>query len=85
MIKIWAKILDEDNKIQKDIMYTKDIKFTYDDFDPILREICYQLDIPTPISLKYHINSFIQFNTTKFLPSDFVEDVDFKVFILENC
>lgn len=85
MIKIWAKIMNEDNEIEKDLLYTSDIKFTYDDFEPILREICYKLDIATPVVLYYHINSFMQFNTTKFLASDFVEDVDFKLLVLENC
>ena len=47
-------------------------------------EICYEMDIPTPVVLKSHRHNFSQFNTTRFRASDFVESVDFETLVLEN-
>ena len=49
-----------------------------------LTEICYALDIPTPLVLKTHILNFAKFNHVKFIKSDFVEKVNFDYLFLEN-
>lgn len=83
MFKIWAKILKE-NKIQKQLVYERDEKFSYGNFFSYLADICEGLDIATPVLLKTHIFNYAKFNTVRFLPRDFAESVPFDKLILEN-
>ena len=57
----------------------------YSLFFDYVREICEKLDCPTPVVLKSHIFSYAKYNTVKFVPSDFVEKVDFDKLVLENA
>jgi len=84
MLKIWAKTQLEE-KITRDLMYTKDENFDEDRFVDYLMEICYKLDIPTPLILKTHTNHFREFNVVRFKAVDFVEPIDFAVLVLENA
>jgi len=84
MVKIWAKALKKD-KIQKDVMYKLFEKFDKEKFMEYLVDICYELDIPTPILLNTHINHFDKFNIVRFKETDFVESIDFDVLMLENA
>ncbi len=83
MFKIWAKILKE-NKIQKQLVYERDEKFSYGNFFNYLADICEGLDIATPVLLKTHIFNYAKFNTVRFLPRDFAESVPFDKLVLEN-
>lgn len=83
-MKIWVKVLDEEKLIKSEIVET-DIKLNEPNFSKILISICNQLDLPTPISLKYHYKCYNEFNMVKYIPADFVEDVKFSCLILENC
>ena len=49
-----------------------------------MREICYQLDLPTPLVLGKHIRSLGEFNTVKFKRDEFVEKVGFDFLLVEN-
>ena len=49
-----------------------------------LQEVCYMLDVSTPVTLPTHYKHFERFNRVKYLPRDFVEDVDFTAYILER-
>ena len=84
MLKIWAKTVLEE-KITRDLMFKRFEKFDPAKFMDYLIEICYELDIPTPVVLKSHTSHFSEFNIVRFKPSDFVESVDFAVLILENA
>lgn len=84
MIRIWAKII-EDNKIVKDYLFESEEKIDYAKFFDYVSEICYHLDLPTPVILKAHIFNYAKFNFVKFTPEDFVETVNFDKFILENA
>lgn len=83
MFKIWAKII-KDGKIEKQLTYSRDDKFSYGDFFTYLADICEGLDIATPVLLKTHIFNYAKFNTVRFLPRDFAEGVEFDKLILEN-
>lgn len=85
MLKIWAKTIIQKDKIQKDLLFTRPEPYVPEDFMSYLMEICYEMDIPTPVVLKSHKHNFTQFNTTRFRASDFVESVDFEVLVLENA
>ena len=84
MIKIWAKTMQE-NKIKKDIIYETIENYSRETFFDHLSEICYLLNIPTPVLLENHYHSFENFNNIKFLESDFVESINFDYLMLENA
>ena len=46
--------------------------------------MAYKADVSTPVLLPAHYERFDRFNRVKFLPSDFIEDVDFTAFVLER-
>ena len=47
--------------------------------------MCHEIDIPTPAILKTHINNYVDFNNSTFLPRDFIESIDFDSVIIENA
>ena len=82
-MRIWAKLMT-DGHIKKQFVYENPEKLTYSHFLDYLIEICHELDIPTPVLTKTHIFNFAKFNYVRFLPSDFIEQVDFDYLIVEN-
>lgn len=81
--RIWAKTLKGD-KITRDYMYTLHEPFDENKLFEYVCEITRAMDIPTPIILKSHTYHFVHFNVVKFLRSEFVDEVDFDYFTLEN-
>ena len=84
MLRIWARTVTND-KIVKSFIYESIDNFNYDKFRLHIEKICHELDIPTPIILKAHINNYVDFNTATFTNRDFVEYIDFDKFIIENA
>lgn len=84
MIRIWAKTM-KINKLKQSYIYESIDNFNPETFYLHLQEICHKMDIPTPVILSYHIESYINFNICTFLPRDFVESVNFDKFILEEA
>lgn len=82
-MKIWAKIVNGD-KIIRDIIYERELVLTPANYQKMLQEMSYQLDIATPVSLPTHFKHFERFNRIKYIPRDFIEDVDFTAYILER-
>ncbi len=81
-MKIWAKTyLDE--KITRNIIYEYDNIPNLDAFVTAMQEICYQMDIPTPIATYVNFNHFVLFNNTRFKARDFVEKIDFDLLDIE--
>lgn len=83
-MRIWAKIYNED-KIIKNVIIPTATRYNMKDFEEYVQNLCYMLDIPQPIMLKYHYARFMEFNNVKFLPSDFIEEVHFTYFLLEKA
>ena len=81
-MKIWAKLMKGD-KLLKSIISDSPLVSTPQNFKKDLQEICYQMDVSTPVSLPTHYKHFTKFNRIKFIPRDFVEEVDFTALILE--
>ena len=48
-MKIWAKVMVGD-KIKKDVIYESELSLTPSNFQKMLQEIAYLVDIATPIS-----------------------------------
>ena len=84
MIRIWAKAV-RDGKILKQVVYENFSSLDYAKFHEYVREICEELDCPTPVIIKAHLFSYAKYNNVKFKKDDFVEEVDFDRLILENA
>ena len=82
-MRIWAKLMT-DGHIKKQYVYEKTDKLTYSEFFEYLTDICYQLDVPTPVLTKTHIFNFAKFNHVKFIKRDFVETLGYDYLMLEN-
>lgn len=83
MVKLWIKVM-KDDKIVKDIVVERDEKFEYSQFAEYLSEGFYPLDISNPVVIKNHILNFAKYNVARFVPSDFLEPVDFDFVWVEN-
>lgn len=82
-MKIWAKVMKGD-KILRDVIYENDLALTPSNFQRTLQEISYKLDVATPVTLPTHYKHFERFNRVKYLPRDFIEEVDYTSFVLER-
>ena len=82
MFKIYAKLI-KNNKVVSDYVYELQNDFAIHDFFEYLQEICASLDLPTPILLTKHIKNFLIFDSTTFLPEDFVESFPYDKLLLE--
>lgn len=82
-MKIWAKIINDDNKIIRDGIYQTDLTLKLDNYDDILRGIAEILDIATPIALVSHFKHLKEFSTHRYTKDDFIDFSDFKALILE--
>lgn len=82
-MRIWAKLVT-DGHIKEQFVYENAEKLTYSHFFEYLTEVCYALDIPTPVLTKTHIFNFAKFNHVKFTQKDFVESLGYDHLVLEN-
>lgn len=81
MVKVWGKIFKGEKMIKTNTLQIDESSCTF--FD-MLRMLCEKLDIPTPILLEKHVMDFNQFNMCLFKTDDFVENVNFSRFVIEN-
>ncbi|MBE7090114.1 MAG: hypothetical protein E7362_04860 [Clostridiales bacterium] len=84
MIRIWAKVIKND-KIIKQYMLEKLETMDYSLFFDYVREICENLDIPTPVVIKTHLFNYAKYNVLRFKKDDFVESISFDKLVLENA
>lgn len=80
MVKIWGKILIEDKIIKST---TVEVEPSKTSFFEVLQNLCYQLNIPTPILMDKHVHDFNLFHFSSFRPDDFVESVNFDKLVLQ--
>lgn len=84
MIRIWAKVLKKD-KIIKQFVYEREGATDYSEFFNYLRDICENLDVPTPVLIKTHLFNYAKYNVLRFKQDDFVEKINFDKLVLENA
>lgn len=80
-MKVWVKII-KGEKILKDYTY-KPEKFNYSQLHNYLEIACNELDEPTPIILKKHLQHLKEFSNTTFKQIDFVESINFEKMVVE--
>lgn len=83
MIRIWAKTYKE-NKISSQYVFEKEGNIDYSEFFDYVRDICENLDIPTPVIIKTHLFNYAKYNVLRFTKEDFVEQINFDKLVLEN-
>ncbi|MCI6966927.1 hypothetical protein MR810_07370 [bacterium] len=83
-MKIWAAIRT-DNKIQQDTVMDFDglSKARVEDWNPIIGELCHELDLARPVLLKKHLNDLTHFSHTTFTAADFMEPISFDKLTIE--
>ena len=82
-MKIWAKVMVGD-KIKKDVIYESELSLTPSNFQKMLQEIAYLVDVATPISYAVFCLQNEKFNRVKYIPRDFIEECAFTSFLLER-
>ena len=83
MFSIWAKQLNEDNKMIKNEMFHFKQDFNENLLYAYLQIVCSEWKIETPVVLTNHIVHFAEFNVVKFRKSDFIENPSFNALVLE--
>lgn len=83
MVKIWAKVLSK-GKIVKQYTLVREENMDYSMFFDYLREICENLDVPTPVLIKTHLFNYAKYNVLRFSADDFLESINFDRLVLEN-
>jgi len=78
MKKIWAKII-KNNRIVKDCALERKSADFYDN----LKEVCYTLNIETPVVLNKHNNEIEEYNITRFKSGDFIDSINFDYLQIE--
>ena len=84
MIRIWAKII-KNGKIVKQYVYEREGLTDYSMFFDYVKDICENLDCPTPVLIKTHLFNYAKYNNVRFKADDFVEKINFDKLILENA
>jgi hypothetical protein len=82
-MKFWIKTV-KNEKTTRDKLLNSNKPLEYDTAFDLLREICQQLHIPTPVFTKTHFENISNFNFVKFRPDDFIEQVDFDYMTVES-
>ena len=80
MIKIWGKIITNEKVIKSKTISVDPSAIT---FFEMLKDVCTNLNIPTPVLLEKHVYDFNLFRMCTFKPDDFIEEVMFDKFVLE--
>ncbi len=78
-MKVWA-LVRANQKIVRDVVveFPGSRPDTIDDWQPILGELCQKLHESRPVMLNKHLHQLLRFSRTEFLPSDFMETIDFE-------
>jgi hypothetical protein len=77
-MKVWA-IVRTKQKIVRDVVleFPGGRPSSIEGWQPLLGELCQALHESRPVMLKKHLTHLVRFSRAEFLPSDFMETVDF--------
>lgn len=81
-MKFWVKTQIVDKLIKSKIVETTKSP-NRNNFGEIIRDICLEMDEPSPVIIDTHFKHFNEFNIVRFKREDFVESVDFEKMIIE--
>ena len=80
MIKVWGKIIIDEKIVKHSVVQVEPKECTF--FD-MIKQLCENLDIATPVLLNKHLLDFNKFSMTVFKPTDFIEHVSLDRLVVE--
>ena len=83
MFKLWAKQIDENNKIIKNETFEFKQEFNSMHLPFYMQIICNEWKTETPMVLKSHVANMEFFNNVRFSKSDFIDTVEFKFLTIQ--
>ena len=83
MGRYWGKIL-KNHKIVRDTVADGYAAGTAADFEQMIQALCDPLDLPRPVILSKHLRDMGEFRHTRFRADDFMEEVPFDSFEVEE-
>jgi len=84
-MKLWAKIITNHKIVSEAVRETVLARPSgFDEFFPVLQDLCRELDLACPVLLQSHISDYNTFGRVVFRASDFMEDVAFDKLEVEN-
>lgn len=83
-MRFWLKAIKGEKLIISEI-FEFEKSLTKSNWESMVHEMCYKVDLSTPISLTSHFNFINNFNTVTYLKRDFVEDIIPDKIVIENC
>lgn len=84
MPRIWGKLMKDNKMIQEEIVVSNSQKEYEKDLEICIKEICNRLDISNPYWLPTNYKEFERMNKTTFNEDNFMEDIYFDKFIIEE-
>ncbi len=83
-MKLWGRIRkDNETAASQTVVVHAKSAYEVEDWSEPFAKLCHDLDIARPVILKKHIRDLERFGHAVFLPSDFLESVDFDRFEAE--
>jgi hypothetical protein len=73
----------KDNEIDLSVVERNALPLSKENTLASLQAVCEKMDIPTPILTDTLYKNIERFNFIKFLPTDFIESVDFDCLLVE--
>ncbi|MBC2396956.1 hypothetical protein [Clostridium tetanomorphum] len=84
MVKIWGKLIKE-NKIIRDEVVESNIDASYqENLKACIIELCDKFDISKPYWLPNNLEEFNRRAKTEFNSDNFIEELDFDKFVIEE-
>ena len=83
-MRIWAKTIKQ-QKIKTDVVreFSLARPSSFEEWMPVLHELCQLLDLSRPVLLNKHVNELEMFSRTVFRAGDFMEPIGFDTFEIE--
>jgi hypothetical protein len=84
MLRIWGKII-KNNRIVKDAVVSSELEGSYqDNLKLCINELCQKFDLAKPYWLPANLEEYNKRAKTTFNAFNFMEDIDFDKFIIEE-
>ena len=83
-MKIWAKLIKNEKTINQGVVEAENLN-TFSGITKAFMDVAEEMKIPTPVITRTSAQFFFDFNSVRFKPDDFVEEVDFDYLFIERA
>lgn len=84
MPRIWGKLMKNNRMIEEEVVAYNSEENYEKNLEICIKEICNRLDIANPYWLPINFEEFAQMTKTTFNKDNFMEDIQFDKFIIEE-